>query len=316
MLPYQLTAGERAGFVLLIVLLLTVLVGSAMLTRRNLRLGRGDRRGASRLAVFVFAVWAVAWSCGAHHVPIGFEEFRLFITFLSFALLFSCSTWLLYIALEPYVRRRWPATLVSWSRLLAGGFRDPLVGRDLLVGCLLGAFSIPLVRLGWFVPSWLGQPPMMPYTGPQWQFMGSRAIIADMSNSLILSLFVSLGLLFFLFLLRALLRKEWAAALVCVLLFTALRPPSASQYAPVLLVTGLITTGLQVFLLIRFGLLAVMASAVFNFILGSFPLTTQASAWYAGISLAGILLMAAMAFYGLHTSLGDRPVFGGAVLEE
>ena len=23
---------------------------------------------------------------------------------------------------KPYVRRRWPATLVSWSRLLAGGF--------------------------------------------------------------------------------------------------------------------------------------------------------------------------------------------------
>jgi serine/threonine-protein kinase len=316
MLPYQLTAGERAGFVLLMVLLLTVMVGSAMLTRRNLRLGRGDRRGASRLAVFVFAVWSVAWSCGAHHVPVSFEEFRLFITFLSFALLFSCSTWLLYIALEPYVRRRWPATLVSWSRLLAGGFRDPLVGRDLLVGCLLGAFSIALVRLGWFVPTWLGHPPTMPYPGPQWQFTGSRAIIADISNSLILSLFASLGLLFFLFLLRALLRKEWAAALVCVLLFTTLRPPSASQYAPVVLVTGLITTGLQVFLLIRFGLLAVMASSVFNFILGGFPLTTQGSAWYAGISLAGILLMAAMAFYGFHTSLGDRPVFGGAVLEE
>jgi hypothetical protein len=82
------------------------------------------------------------------------------------------------------------------------------------------------------------------------------------------------------------------------------------------LVTGLITTGLQVFLLIRLGLLAVMASSVFNFILGGFPLTTQGSAWYAGISLAGILLMAAMAFYGFHTSLGDRPVFGGAVLVE
>jgi hypothetical protein len=32
------------------------------------------------------------------------------------------------------VRRRWPATLVSWSRLLAGRFRDPLVGRDVLAG--------------------------------------------------------------------------------------------------------------------------------------------------------------------------------------
>ena len=49
---------------------------------------------------------------------------------------------------------------------------------------------------------------------------------------------------------------------------------------------------------------------------GDFPLTTQWSAWYAGISLTGILLMAALAFYGFYTSLGGQPVFGGAVLEE
>jgi hypothetical protein len=51
-------------------------------------------------------------------------------------------------------------------------------------------------------------------------------------------------------------------------------------------------------------------------ILVNFPLTTHGSAWYSGISLAGILLIAAMAFYGFYTSLGGRPVFGGAVLEE
>jgi len=38
--------------------------------------------------------------------------------------------------------------------------------------------------------------------------------------------------------------------------------------------------------------------------------------WYAGISLTGILLIAATTFYGFYTSLGGRPVFGGAVLEE
>jgi hypothetical protein len=54
---------------------------------------------------------------------------------------------------------------------------------------------------------------------------------------------------------------------------------------------------------------------VFN-ILQNFPLTTQTSSWYSGISLTGILLMAAMALYGFYTSLGGRPVFGGAVLEE
>jgi len=68
--------------------------------------------------------------------------------------------------------------------------------------------------------------------------------------------------------------------------------------------------------MILFGLLTLIANfMVFN-IMQSFPLTTQGSAWYSGISLTGILLMAAMVFYGFYTSLGGRPVFGGAVLEE
>jgi hypothetical protein len=46
------------------------------------------------------------------------------------------------------------------------------------------------------------------------------------------------------------------------------------------------------------------------------PRTTQIATWYAALSLAGILLMAAMAFYGFYTSLGGRPVFGSPVLEE
>ncbi len=316
MRPYEPTVGEKAGLVFSIVLLLSLLVVGAVLARRNLRLGRGDRRGAFRLAGFVFAAWAVAWLFGAHHTP-NFAEFPIFIQFLAVGLLLSCSFWVLYIALEPYVRRRWPAALVSWSRLLAGGFRDPLVGRDVLAGCLLGAFAIALGRLGWFVPSRFGYPPPQPYSGPQWQFLGARTIIASMSTKVILEIFISLALLFALVLLRALLRNERAAAVACVLLFTIFY--AAGNHAllvPVVFVTWLITTALTVFLLIRFGLLAVVAAGVFNDLLGSFPLTTQGSAWYAGISLAGILLMAAMAFYGFAASLGGRPIFGGAVLDE
>ena len=98
--------------------------------------------------------WAVAWFLGAHHVP-NFDEFSFHFEFLVLGGGFFCFTWLLYIALEPYVRRRWPATLVSWSRLLAGGFRDPLVGRDLLAGCLLDRFWAPLKDYcGLFPPGW------------------------------------------------------------------------------------------------------------------------------------------------------------------
>ena len=69
MQPYQPTVGERVFLVILTVLLLASVVAGAMLARRNLHLGRGDRRGASRLAVFVFAAWVVAVFFGAHHVP-------------------------------------------------------------------------------------------------------------------------------------------------------------------------------------------------------------------------------------------------------
>jgi hypothetical protein len=283
-----------------------------MLARRNLSLGRGDRRGASRLAAFVFAAWAMAWFCGAHHVP-NSGELGLFIEFLIQGFALSCSLWFLYIALEPYVRRRWPATLVSWSRLLAGGFQDPVVGRDVLVGCLSGASSTALGSLSWFVPLWLGYPPVQPRGGPQWQFLGARAMIADISNILIGAPFFWLTFLFVLVLLRVLLRKEWAVIAI-VLLVPALGIVGSRD--PALGVANEVFGAMALFLLIRFGLLALVANYIVWYLLTHFPLTTQWSAWYAGISLAGILLMAAIAFYGFYTSLGGRPVFGSAVLEE
>jgi serine/threonine protein kinase len=315
MRPYQQTFGELVGGVVAIVLMLSILVGGALLARRNLRLGRGDRRGAGRIAAFVFAVWALAWSFGAHHIS-SFDEMGQVFLFMLFGVSFSCFFWVLYVAMEPYVRRRWPATLVSWSRLLAGGFRDPLVGRDVLFGCLLGSFSIACGRLAWFVPSWLGKPPQPPFLGPTWQFLGARSTIADLSNNVVLSLFISFVILFAMFLLRALLRKGWLAGIVCILLVVFFRPPSADSLSAVILVNSLITIGLAVFLLTRFGLLAAVAAYIFINIIGSFPLTTQMSTWYSGLSIAGILLMAAMAFYAFYTSLGGRPIFGGAVLED
>ncbi len=69
MQPYQATVGERVLLVLFTVLLLSMLVVGAVLAVRNLRLGRGDRRGASRLAIFVILAWAGAAFLGTHHVP-------------------------------------------------------------------------------------------------------------------------------------------------------------------------------------------------------------------------------------------------------
>ncbi len=315
MQPYKSTAGRRAVLRIGMVLWLAMLVISAMLARRNLRLGRGDRRGAFRLAVFVFAARTVAWLFGAHHVANLSREFWIFMEFLVWAIATPCFFWVLYIAMEPYVRRRWPATLVSWSRLLAGGWRDPLVGSDVLAGCLWGALVQILLELGWFVPSWFGYPPPQPDIGPQMQFMSARTMIADIANNLGAWLFIPLAFLFTLFLFRALLRKEWLAALVWVLFNSFIFALGHESY-PIAFVQNLILNGVTVYVLRRLGLLCVVVSFVFDLLLLICPLTTQGSVWYAGLSLAGILLLAAMALYGFYTSLGGRPLFGGSVLEE
>jgi serine/threonine-protein kinase len=122
--------GELIG----VVLLLVILGGAAFLARRNLRLGRVDRTGALRVAGLLFLAMLLNWLALAHHVASMSEVGQLFLRAIPLGLLSGGSGWLMYVAVEPYVRRHWPQTLISWSRLLAGRFRDPLVGRDVLVG--------------------------------------------------------------------------------------------------------------------------------------------------------------------------------------
>jgi hypothetical protein len=171
----------------------------------------------------------------------------------------------------------------------------------------LAPFTDALQRLAWFVFSWLGYPPPPPDSGSQWwQFLGARMIVADVSYMLILGLFLWLSRLFILFLLRALLRNEWAAAIAMVLLVTALTA-AGSRFDPVAIVGILIFSSLAVFVMLRFGLLALVANVVVFNILQNFPLTTQWSAWYSGIGLAGILLIAGYTSGTLATLASPDP---------
>ena len=120
--------------------------GVIHLARLNYRQGRGDREGAFRLAAVMFALEILLWLCRGHIVA-GMDVVGAFFIAVSTALFVSGTTWMLYLALEPWVRRRWPQTIISWSRLLSGQFRDPLVGRDILFGVMLGVVWIFIFQL-------------------------------------------------------------------------------------------------------------------------------------------------------------------------
>jgi hypothetical protein len=116
---------------------LIALALGVFLAWRNFRAKRGDIRGANRVAAFVFASAWLQGMLSAHHVALS-SEFHVFIVRALSAAIPAADTWALYLAFEPYVRRRWPQSMISWSRVLSGGFRDPLVGGHLLIGVALG----------------------------------------------------------------------------------------------------------------------------------------------------------------------------------
>ena len=313
MLPSKPSPAEKAGDILAILLLIVLMLGAALFARRNLRLGRGDRRGAARLAQLVFTLYAVAWIFGEHHVP-DFHEFNLFLMFLSWALLITGFLWLLYIALEPFVRRRWPASLTSWSRLFAGGFRDPLVGRDLLMGTVIAVVLVFLQTLGYSLASQVVTLVDNPLSWGLDFFLGTRTALARISSLPVLALFFSLASLFLLLMLRVLLRRERLAAVLFIVIATVAE--SAYSDSPLTWTYIALTWGATYFLLKRFGLLGTVASITFGTLLLQFPITPQLSAWYSGTGLAGAVLLLAFAAYAFHTSLGGRPMFQSRLLED
>jgi hypothetical protein len=116
--------------------LVIVFVGGAVIARRNLRQGRGDRRGAFRLAAVYLGAGCIVVLTHLSTSPTQWLN-QLQRNF-AYELYFACMIWLFYLAVEPYVRRLWPGTLVAWTRLLEGRLRDPLIGRHILLGALSG----------------------------------------------------------------------------------------------------------------------------------------------------------------------------------
>ena len=59
------TQAQQVGNMIFLGVSVTVLVGSVLVARRNVRLNRGDRRGAFRLAMFVFTAMLASWASAA-----------------------------------------------------------------------------------------------------------------------------------------------------------------------------------------------------------------------------------------------------------
>ena len=306
---------DRFLLVLLMSVFITVLVGSALLALRNVKLGRGDRKGAFRLAAFVLAIVFLRWLFSAHHVANELEAFS-FISGVQTMLFWTIFFWVVYLAFEPFVRRRWPGRIISWSRLLAGGFRDPLVGRDILIGALFGLGQILCnFYLANLAPQWFGYPASIPWWDfPATQLDGLRSFGEEFTNQVFAGLFQSFILLFILLLLFILVRRERVAAfLLFVIMAIAL---SLTHESAPGIPFAILSALLLMWVLFRYGLLALISSLFVLHLMIFFPITSDFAAWYAADYVLALIICVALVVFGFYTSLAGEPLFRGALPDD
>ncbi len=295
------------------VMLVTILGLGVWMARNHLKAGRGDMRGAMRLASFVVIVGMVNWALLAHHVSSAFEMV-LFILALSANLFLGMVTWLLYAALEPYVRKYWPDTLISWSRMLAGKFNDPVFARDVLLGTLFGLASAALEQLQPLVEAGLGKPPIRPFgMGAPYVLEGLQGGIATVLYQASSSFTSALLIFFLFFVLRLVFRRSWLAAVVMSLLFCI---PSLGAQNP--LIDALFTAPFflaYLYILYRFGLVALTVLYFIDQLADQMPLARPLGAWWTESGVVAMIVILGVAIYGFHVSRAGKPIFGGDALE-
>jgi len=296
---------DRVGLVFFI-----FFVGGAVVAGLNIRTGRWDRRGAARLAVVAFFLCFASDIIGSHHPLSSTEEVRGFFSSVAYGATRALMTWLLYVAIEPFIRRLHPNSLVSWSRLLAGRVTDPAVGRDVLFGLAVFALQglavvIAVVALD---VSKVGLPAFAFASGEN--PLAATSYIAGVIRFPAVTVGSNLGFLLVYVIARWMLGRFdraaplllWAA--VFLFMYGAYSSPGVTTYGLITFAT--ISATASTYLAVRHGLLAFVTFTFLQQVSLLTIVTLDPTAWYFPPTAIFALLIAALTVFGIKTSIDQK----------
>jgi hypothetical protein len=307
---------NRIANIIGISILIAILGAGALLARRNYRHGRGDREGALRLAIVLFVLELVLWLCLSHIVA-GLQTFGYLMLAVAAGLLWGGAMWMLYLAIEPWIRRNWPQAIISWSRLISGQVRDAVVGRDILFGVAFGTLWMVIFEGSYIPLARIGAAPPLPSTA---YLVGGRHALGQWVTQIPFSILGTMEFFFMLLGLKVLVeflmklaglkgwRGDWIAAALFVAISVVRRAPQSTHLAvdiPVIL----LIYGILALIVLRFGLVALAVGAFTVDMLGNVPFTADFSVWYASTMLLALLSVVALAGWGFYHSLGGEPLW-------
>jgi hypothetical protein len=112
---------------------------------------------------------------------------------------------------------------------------------------------------------------------------------------------------FAIFILRTLLRRDWIAAIAGALIFSSQQQDLANALDwQVQLVVYILLFSVIIFVMLRLGLVATIASIFAINLINGITLGTDWTTWYAPTGLATMLMATAVAGWAFRQSLGDR----------
>ena len=273
----------------------------AIVGLRHWKQGRADPRGAIRFGVYAFAVVLIA---------------TLLATFprtgTAFAFQAGAIAALGYLAVEPWTRRLWPHAMITWARVLAGRWRDPVVGRDCLIAVACVSSNYAIQRIVEAIAVWFGRAPLPPQQPGSFGIIidnlaSGRVTAANVTIPFYYGLVVGMGVFFVFFIVNVMVRRKWLAALVACMLWFGGNIGVLSDWIAAM------QWGLEfvflLFLTLRFGLFASALFSCLSQLIDWSILTGDFGAWYGHASLAASLIIGALTLYAFRVSLGNTPLF-------
>ena len=294
------SAAQKAAQIIALIIALAGLITMAWFARRNYRQGRGDRQGSMLLAKVVFALMILLWLFRSH-LTLGLDILIPTLLAIATALLLSGLTFIMYLALEPAVRRYWPQAIISWSRLLTGRVRDALVGRDVLFGVTLGVLWIVVFKTNQFILWQMGGAPDL-YNSDF--LLDTRRALGAWLSQFPNVIFGTLQFFGIFLGAKALFKKDWLATLMVVAFFVGVRLPGSTH--PVINGVTLVVVYLILALIVyRFGLVALACGMYTVDLVQAVSFTGDISAWYFPMTIFCLLSVVGLAAWGFYYSLGE-----------
>jgi hypothetical protein len=213
---------------------------------------------------------------------------------IGFALFEAGLMWVTYLGLEPYVRRVSPDSLIGWTRMLGGQWRDARVGTDVLIGISAGLAMTLLYGAHHLIPTLAGQPEPMPIVTGSRALLGVRFVLSSIIASSVAGLSNAMLAVMGIVALMMILKRRWVAGVVGAVIYTpvvisGMFPPGTPRLD---LAIGAGIISILIVVILRFGLLASVAALVAHFVLLRAPLTTDLSSWRGPIGLVYVALIA------------------------